>query len=438
LPAHTFSASGSLTGTIRVPGDKSISHRSLMFSALAVGESTVEGLLEGEDVIATANAMRQLGARIARDANGTWRISGIGVGSLLEPAQALDMGNSGTSTRLLMGILASHGISAAFTGDASLSGRPMGRVINPLSQMGAQFEASSGGTLPLMMRGAQPAVPITYRLPVASAQVKSAILLAGLNTPGITTVIEPVPTRDHTERMLTGFGATLEIEHANGERVIRIHGEADLKPQHVIVPGDPSSAAFFMVAALLVEGSDLVIENVGLNPTRAGLVEALQQMGGSIEQLNAREVGGEPVADLRVRHSLLHGADIDPAIAPSMIDEFPVLFVAAALAKGTTRTSGLDELRVKESDRLSTMANALTSVGARIEEKDDGLVIHGSGGEPLRGTANAPVATELDHRIAMSMAVAGLASTDGVEIDDTAPIATSFPSFMELLDEATS
>jgi len=409
-----------------------------MFSALAVGESTVEGLLEGEDVIATANAMRQLGARIARDANGTWRISGIGVGSLLEPAQALDMGNSGTSTRLLMGILASHGISAAFTGDASLSGRPMGRVINPLSQMGAQFEASSGGTLPLMMRGAQPAVPITYRLPVASAQVKSAILLAGLNTPGITTVIEPVPTRDHTERMLTGFGATLEIEHANGERVIRIHGEADLKPQHVIVPGDPSSAAFFMVAALLVEGSDLVIENVGLNPTRAGLVEALQQMGGSIEQLNAREVGGEPVADLRVRHSLLHGADIDPAIAPSMIDEFPVLFVAAALAKGTTRTSGLDELRVKESDRLSTMANALTSVGARIEEKDDGLVIHGSGGEPLRGTANAPVATELDHRIAMSMAVAGLASTDGVEIDDTAPIATSFPSFMELLDEATS
>jgi len=409
-----------------------------MFSALAVGESTVEGLLEGEDVIATANAMRQLGASIERDENGTWRISGIGVGSLLEPAQALDMGNSGTSTRLLMGILASHGISAAFTGDASLSGRPMGRVINPLSQMGAQFEASSGGTLPLMMHGAQPAVPITYRLPVASAQVKSAVLLAGLNTPGITTVIEPVPTRDHTERMLTGFGAALEIEHADGERVIRIHGEADLKPQHVIVPGDPSSAAFFIVAALLVEGSDLVIENVGLNPTRAGLVEALQQMGGSIEQLNAREVGGEPVADLRVRHSLLHGADIDPAIAPSMIDEFPVLFVAAALAKGTTRTSGLDELRVKESDRLSAMANALASIGARIEEKDDGLVIHGSGGEPLRGTANAPVATELDHRIAMSMAVAGLASTKGVEIDDTAPIATSFPSFMELLEQATS
>jgi len=438
LPAHTFSASRALTGTIRVPGDKSISHRSLMFSALAVGESTVEGLLEGEDVIATANAMRQLGASIERDENGTWRISGIGVGSLLEPAQALDMGNSGTSTRLLMGILASHGISAAFTGDASLSGRPMGRVINPLSQMGAQFEASSGGTLPLMMHGAQPAVPITYRLPVASAQVKSAVLLAGLNTPGITTVIEPVPTRDHTERMLTGFGAALEIEHADGERVIRIHGEADLKPQHVIVPGDPSSAAFFIVAALLVEGSDLVIENVGLNPTRAGLVEALQQMGGSIEQLNAREVGGEPVADLRVRHSLLHGADIDPAIAPSMIDEFPVLFVAAALAKGTTRTSGLDELRVKESDRLSAMANALASIGARIEEKDDGLVIHGSGGEPLRGTANAPVATELDHRIAMSMAVAGLASTKGVEIDDTAPIATSFPSFMELLEQATS
>ncbi len=438
MPAHTFSASGALTGTIRVPGDKSISHRSLMFSALAVGESMVEGLLEGEDVIATANAMRQLGASIERDDDGTWRISGIGVGSLLEPAQALDMGNSGTSTRLLMGILASHGISAAFTGDASLSGRPMGRVITPLGQMGAQFEASSGSTLPLMMRGAQPAMPITYRLPVASAQVKSAVLLAGLNTPGITTVIEPVPTRDHTERMLTGFGATLEVEHADGERVIRVHGEADLKPQHVIVPGDPSSAAFFMVAALLVEGSDLVIENVGLNPTRAGLVEALRQMGGSIEQLNSREVGGEPVADLRVRYSVLNGADIDPAIAPSMIDEFPVLFVAASLAKGTTRTSGLEELRVKESDRLSTMASALTSVGARIEENEDGLVIHGSGGEPLRGTANAPVATELDHRIAMSMAVAGLASTNGVEIDDTAPIATSFPSFMELLNEATS
>jgi 3-phosphoshikimate 1-carboxyvinyltransferase len=304
--------------------------------------------------------------------------------------------------------------------------------------MGASFEASTGGTLPLMIQGAQPAIPITYRLPVASAQVKSAVLLAGLNTPGITTVIEPVPTRDHTERMLTGFGATLEVDEEAGERIIRIHGEADLKPQDVTVPGDPSSAAFFITAALLVEGSDLTIENVGLNPTRAGLVHALRQMGGSIEEVNPRQVGGEPVADLRVKHSQLQGVEIDPAIAPSMIDEFPVLFVAAALARGTTKTSGLEELRVKESDRLAAMANALSAAGARVEELEDGLVIEGSDSEPLRGTANAPVATQLDHRIAMSMAVAGLVSKDGVEVDDTAPIATSFPSFVDLLREAAS
>ena len=442
LPAHRFQSSGPLIGSIRVPGDKSISHRALMFSALTVGESTIEGLLEGEDVLATAAAMRAMGARIERGAEGKWRVHGMGVGSLLEPAEALDMGNSGTSTRLLMGIIASHGIRANFTGDASLSGRPMGRVIDPLSEMGASFEASTGGTLPLMMHGALPAVPIEYRLPVASAQVKSAVLLAGLNTPGITTVIEPVPTRDHTERMLRGFGADLEVEKRDGangaESVIRLHGEAELQPRHVVVPGDPSSAAFFMVAALLVPGSDLVIENVGLNPTRAGLVQVLRDMGGSIEELNRREVGGEPVADLHVRHSQLTGIDVDPAVAPSMIDEFPVLFVAAALADGTTRTSGLEELRVKESDRLSAMASALTSVGADIEEHEDGLVIHGTGGEPLRGTANSPVATELDHRIAMSMAVAGLASKDGVEIDDIAPIATSFPNFMGLLEGASS
>jgi 3-phosphoshikimate 1-carboxyvinyltransferase len=356
---------------------------------------------------------------------------------LLEPRQALDMGNSGTSTRLMMGLLASHGITATFTGDASLSGRPMNRVIDPLSQMGASFEASSGGTLPLMLRGASPAVPITYRLPVASAQVKSAVLLAGLNTPGITRVIEPVATRDHTERMLTGFGATLEIGEENGpngpERVIAIHGEADLRPLDVVVPSDPSSAAFFIVAALLLPGSDLVIENVGLNATRAGIVTVLRQMGGDITELERREVGGEPVADLRVRHSALTGIDVDPAIVPSMVDEFPVLFVAAALAKGTTRTSGLDELRVKESDRLAAMASALTAAGAIVEEQEDGLIITGSDGEPLRGTANARVKTHLDHRIAMAMAVAGLVSRDGVTVDDTAPIATSFPTFMELL-----
>ncbi|MEP1422480.1 MAG: 3-phosphoshikimate 1-carboxyvinyltransferase [Erythrobacter sp.] len=436
MPAHTFTSSAPLTGRLRVPGDKSISHRALMFAGLAIGESHVTGLLEGEDVLATAAAMRQLGAHIEREGQGTWIINGVGVGSLLEPKQALDMGNSGTSTRLMMGLLATHQFKATFVGDASLSGRPMNRVINPLSQMGASFESSSGGTLPLMMHGAFPAVPITYRLPVASAQVKSAVLLAGLNTPGITRVIEPVATRDHTERMLTGFGARLEVGEENGERVISIHGEADLKPMDVVVPGDPSSAAFFLVAASIVPGSDLVIENVGLNPTRAGIVTVLKQMGADIEELNPRDVGGEPVADLRVRHAPLTGIDVDPAIVPSMVDEFPVLFVAAAYAKGTTRCTGLEELRVKESDRIAVMAAALTAAGARVEEQDDGLTIHGTGGDPLRGTSNARVKTHLDHRIAMSMAIAGLASKDGVDVDDTAPIATSFPSFMELLEGA--
>lgn len=437
MPAHRFTSLGPLTGRLRVPGDKSISHRSIMFGALAVGETGVSGLLEGEDVMATAEAMRKMGATIEKHGD-EWRIHGVGVGSLLQPESPLDMGNSGTSTRLLMGLIASHGITAQFIGDASLSKRPMGRVIDPLSTMGAHFEASEGGTLPLTMRGALPAVPITYRLPVASAQVKSAILLAGLNTPGVTTVIEPVPTRDHSERMLRGFGAELEVEEVDGERVIRIHGEADLKPQNVVVPGDPSSAAFFIVAALITEGSDLVIENVGLNPTRAGLIQVLRDMGGHIEELDRREVGGEPVADLRVRHSALTGIEVVPAVAPSMIDEFPVLFVAAALANGTTTTSGLDELRVKESDRLSAMATALTLAGARVEEREDGLIIHGTGGAPLPGTSGEPVTTHLDHRIAMSMAVAGLASRDGVEVDDTSPIQTSFPNFMDLLSEASA
>lgn len=405
-----------------------------MLGALAVGETRVSGLLEGEDVLSTAAAMRAMGTTIVREGDGTWVVHGVGVGSLLQPQTALEMGNSGTSTRLLMGLIASHPITAMFTGDASLSKRPMGRVIEPLSQMGASFEASPGGRLPLMLRGISPAVPITYRLPVASAQVKSAVLLAGLNTAGITRVIEPVMTRDHSERMLRGFGADLWIEEENGERVIAIRGEADLKPQTIEVPGDPSSAAFFAVAALLVPGSDLVIENVGLNPTRAGLFTVLRQMGGSIEELNAREVGGEPVADLRVRHSALHGVEVDPALAPSMIDEFPVLFVAAACAQGTTTTTGLDELRVKESDRLAAMATALTLAGARVEEREDGLVIHGTGGDPLPGSPErSEVVTHLDHRIAMSMAVAGLASRAGVAVDDTSPIATSFPAFEALL-----
>lgn len=424
---------GPLKGRIRVPGDKSISHRSIILGALAVGETRVSGLLEGEDVLATAAAMRAMGASVARLGDGEWSVHGVGVGALLQPQAPLDMGNSGTSTRLLMGLVASHGISATFVGDASLLQRPMGRVIEPLRRMGAAFGASEGGRLPLTLRGALPAVPIEYRLPVASAQVKSAVLLAGLNTPGIITVIEPIPTRDHSERMLRAFGADLSVETASdGTRTIRIVGEAELNPQRIEVPGDPSSAAFFIVAALIVPGSDLVIENVGLNPTRAGLITVLRAMGGSIEKLNPREVGGEPVADLRVRHSALRGIEVPPALAPSMIDEFPALFVAASLADGTTFTTGLNELRVKESDRLAAMAAALTAAGARVSEQADGLTIQGTGGNPLPG--GGPIATHLDHRIAMSMAVAGLASKAGVEVDDTRPIATSFPAFEGLLD----
>ena len=432
-----FAPAGPLTGRIRVPGDKSISHRALMLGALAVGETRITGLLEGEDVLATAAALRAMGATIERGANGDWRVHGVGVGSLLQPSTALEMGNSGTSTRLLMGLVASHPITATFTGDASLSRRPMGRVIEPLSQMGADFTGAPGGRLPLTLRGLSPAVPIEYRLPVASAQVKSAVLLAGLNIAGITRVIEPVPTRDHTERMLRGFGAELTVEEDGGTCIISLAGEVELSPQDIEVPGDPSSAAFFAVAALLVPGSDLIIENVGLNPTRAALFAVLRQMGGHVVELDPREVGGEPVADLHVRHSALTGIEVDPAIAPRMIDEFPVLFVATALAEGTTTTSGLDELRVKESDRLAAMAAALTDAGAQIEEREDGLVIHGTGGEPLRGSANSRTKTHLDHRIAMSMAVAGLASRDGVEIDDTSPIATSFPAFEALLAQAS-
>ncbi|GAO78332.1 MULTISPECIES: 3-phosphoshikimate 1-carboxyvinyltransferase [unclassified Sphingopyxis] len=433
---RSFSASVPLKGRIAIPGDKSISHRSLMLSALAVGESRVTGLLEGHDVLATAAAMRAMGATIERRDDGEWRIHGVGVGGLLQPREALDMGNSGTSTRLLMGLVASHPITTTFIGDASLSGRPMGRVIDPLSQMGADISASPGAkgtkTLPLMVRGLAPAIPLSYRLPVASAQVKSAILLAGLNTPGITEVIEPVPTRDHSERMLRGFGAELTVElGGNGTRHIRIRGEAELKPQTIVVPGDPSSAAFFIVAALVVPGSDVLIANVGLNPTRAGLVEVLRQMGGDIELVDAREVGGEPVADLRVRYSSLKGIEVDPAVAPSMIDEFPILFVAAALAQGRTVTTGLDELRVKESDRIAVMATGLKAIGARVEETEDGLIIDGTGGDPLPG--GATIAGHLDHRICMSFAIAGLVSKAAVTIDDIAPVATSFPNFEELL-----
>ncbi len=426
---RSFSHSPPLCGTIIVPGDKSISHRALMFGALAVGETVINGLLEGEDVLATAAALRAMGATIERR-DGAWHIWGVGVGGLLQPAGALDMGNSGTSTRLLIGLVASHPITVTFTGDASLSGRPMRRVIEPLSSMGADITASPGGRLPLMVRGLCPAVPIEYRLPVASAQVKSAILLAGLNTPGITRVIEPVPTRDHSERMLAGFGAELTVETASdGVRTISLHGEAELRPQAITVPGDPSSAAFATVAALLVPGSRITIMNVGLNATRAGLYTALIAMGADIVFADERVVGGERVADLIVTHSMLTGIDVPPELAPTMIDEYPILFVAAALAQGRTTMRGIEEMRVKESDRIAVMAAALTAIGAHVEEMPDGLVVEGTGGERLSG--GATIATHLDHRIAMSMAVAGLVSTAAVTIDDAAPVATSYPQFFD-------
>lgn len=430
-------SSARLSGRVTVPGDKSISHRSLMLSSLAVGESRIEGLLEGDDVLATAAAMRAMGATIKRSEDGIWRVWGVGVGGLLQPAGALDMGNSGTSTRLLAGLVASHAITATFVGDASLSKRPMGRVIDPLSLMGAEFTSSPGAKnsqcLPMMVRGICPAVPIEYTLPVASAQVKSAVLLAGLNTPGITRVIEPVPTRDHSERMLAGFGANLTVEATNRGRVISIHGEAELKPQQIVVPGDPSSAAFWAVAASIVPGSEVTIANVGLNPTRAGIFTALRMMGADITEVDPRIVGGEPVADLIVRHAPLKAIDVPPDLAPSMIDEYPVLFVAAALAEGRTVARGAHELRVKESDRIAAMKDALEACGVAVEEFDDGLAITGSGGEPIPG--GGTVASLLDHRIAMAMTVAGLVARRPITIDDVAPVATSYPVFFETLEQ---
>ncbi len=431
MASQIFSVSGPLKGKVRVPGDKSISHRSIMLGALAVGETRIEGLLEGEDVHATAAAMRAMGADIQRDETGIWSVHGVGVGGLLQPAGALDMGNSGTSTRLLMGLVSSHGITATFTGDASLSKRPMQRVMEPLGLMGADFTASPGNRLPLMVRGMCPAVPIQYRLPVASAQVKSAILLAGLNTPGITRVIEPVPTRDHSERMLKGFGAELEVEtETAGVRTISIRGEAELIPQSITVPGDPSSAAFPVVASLIVPGSQTEIANVGLNETRAGLFKVLQAMGGKIEFVNQREVGGEPVADLRVEHSALTAIETDPALVPSMVDEFPILFIAAACAQGRSVFRGLEELRVKESDRIAVMAKGLRAIGVQVEELEDGLAVEGTGGDPLPG--GGTIETCLDHRIAMSFAIAGLVSELPVTIDDMDPVATSFPGFIAM------
>jgi len=425
--SSSFGPAGALCGTARVPGDKSISHRALILSALAVGRSRIEGLSRGEDVAATAAAMRAMGAAIETDEDGGVDVDGVGVGALLQPQAALDMGNSGTSARLLMGLVATHPIQATFVGDASLSRRPMERVAGPLRRTGAEFLASPGGTLPLTVRGLAPAAPLTTRLEVASAQVKSALLLAGLNSPGVTRVIEPVATRDHSERMLKLFGADLRVA---GEE-IALRGEAELSPQQLVIPGDPSAAAFLAVAASIVPGSDLRIEAVGINPHRIGLYTVLREMGAELAFENERELCGEPVADLRVRHAALRGVDVPPELAPAMIDEYPIFFIAAAFAQGRSTATGLGELRVKESDRLSAMAQGLAAIGARAEESADGLVIHGSGGAPLAG--GATVATRLDHRIAMSFAIAGLHCRAPVTLDDFAPVATSFPGFADLL-----
>ncbi|GAA0594348.1 3-phosphoshikimate 1-carboxyvinyltransferase [Caenispirillum bisanense] len=424
-----------LTGEVRVPGDKSISHRSLMLGALAVGETVVRGLLEGEDVLSTAAAMRQLGAEVVREdhaGEAVWRVWGRGIGGLTEPADVLDMGNSGTSARLLMGLLATHPMTSVMTGDASLRRRPMKRVTEPLRRFGADFWCREGGRLPLAVKGTGEAVPVTYETPVASAQVKSAVLLAGLNAPGETTVIETVATRDHTERMLGHFGATLRVEpHGAGGRIVTVVGQPELIAAPVVVPGDPSSAAFPVVAALITGNSHLILRNVGTNPLRFGLYETLKEMGADIILLNERIEGGEPVADLEVRSTGLTGIDVPAERAASMIDEYPILAVAAACASGTTRMNGLEELRVKESDRLTAMAQGLAACGAKVTVEGDDLIVEGTG-EPPRG--GATIAVNLDHRIAMSFLVLGMVTPEPVAVDDGSAIDTSFPGFARMMN----
>jgi len=430
-PMTARRAAGALSGSVRVPGDKSISHRAIMLGALAVGETRIEGLLEGEDVLRTAAAMRALGAIVRRHDDGAYTVQGRGIGGLAEPEDVLDMGNSGTAARLLAGILAGHPLFAVMTGDASLRRRPMQRVIDPLSALGAAFWSREGGRLPLAIRGATTPLPADYTLPLASAQVKSAVLLAGLCAPGISRVVEPVPTRDHTERMLRGFGATVVVNPApGGGREILLTGQPELAGRPVSVPADPSSAAFPAVAALIVPGSSVTLEGVGMNPLRAGLYQTLAEMGADIEVLNRRDQAGETVADLTVSSSPLRGVDVPAARAPSMIDEFPILAVAASCASGTTRMRGLAELRVKESDRLAAIASGLAACGARVSIDGDDLLVHGTGEPPAGG---ATIETHMDHRIAMSFLVLGQATAEPVRVDDGAFIDTSFPGFADLM-----
>ncbi|MCB8874115.1 3-phosphoshikimate 1-carboxyvinyltransferase [Acidisoma silvae] len=430
-PLTSRRGQSALTGRIRVPGDKSISHRALMFGALAEGETRITGLLEGEDVLRTADAMRALGAEVTQLGNGHWHVRGQGRGKLQEPKDVLDMGNSGTAARLICGILASHPIFAVLTGDGSLRSRPMKRVTDPLSGTGARFASRAGGRLPLAIEGTATPSPLHYRLPVASAQVKSAILLAGLNAEGETVVEEPEATRDHTENMLRHFGATVAVEVQGHGRVVRLQGKPSLTAADIVVPGDPSSAAFPIVAALIVPGSAVTIENIGLNPLRTGLFTTLQDMGADLTIANERIEGGEPVGDLILRAGPLQAVEVPRSRVPSMVDEFPVLAVAAAFAHGTSRFLGLSELRVKESDRLAATAALLTVNGITVEIEGDDLIIHGSGGAAPAG--GGTVETHMDHRIAMSALVLGLATQAPVTVDDAAFIETSFPKFVELM-----
>jgi len=421
-----------LAGEAVAPGDKSISHRALILGGLSVGESRVSGLLEGDDVLATAAAMRAFGAGVERLEDGCWRVQGVGVGGLAEPAEVLDLGNSGTGARLLVGLAAGTPIISFFTGDASLRRRPMNRIMAPLAAMGASFRARAGGLLPLCVSGAEPVIPIDYTLPVASAQVKSAILLAGLNAAGVTRVVEPKPTRDHSENLLRHFGAEVTVTaREDGGREIALTGEPELRPADVVVPTDPSSAAFLMVAAALVEGAEVRLPGVGLNPLRSGLVDCLVEMGADLHIENRRELQGEPVGDILVRGGRLRAITVPEARAPTMIDEYPVLAVAAAFAEGRTVMRGAEELRVKESDRIAAMAEGLARLGVAVEALPDGLVVEGAGG-PAPSPGDAVLATHHDHRIAMSFLVYGMAAKAAVAIDDDAMIRTSFPNFVAL------
>ena len=423
---------GPLTGEAHVPGDKSISHRSLILGALAVGETKISGLLEGEDVLDTAKAMRAFGADVIDHGAGNWSVHGVGVGGFAEPDQVIDCGNSGTGVRLIMGAMATTPISATFTGDASLNKRPMGRVTDPIQVLGAQAYGRSGGRLPMTIIGAADPVAPRYTVPMPSAQVKSAVLLAGLNAPGETVVIEKEATRDHTERMLAGFGATIKTEETNEGRVITLVGQPELQPQVIAVPRDPSSAAFPVCAALIVEGSDVVIPNIGLNPTRSGLFTTLREMGADLNYENQREEGGEPVADLRARYSPnMVGIEVPPSRAASMIDEYPVLSVVAAFAQGQTEMRGVKELRVKESDRIAAMVTGLRANGIEVQDGPDWWIVQGLGMGNVPGGARC--VTHLDHRIAMSFLILGMGSQAPVTIDDGGPIATSFPIFEPLM-----